>query len=143
MRTSSTASWKKLTTIKSGSTVTYTYKSAPSGKNYQYAVQAYNAYSTSKRSTKTNARYLKTPTVTLSNTSTTKVKVKWKKITGAKKYKIYRRTGTSGSFKLIKTTTAKSYTDKNLKKGKTYYYRVVACYGSVTSAYKTVKIKKK
>ncbi len=143
MRTSSTASWKKLTTIKSSSTVTCTCKSAPSGKNYQYAVQAYNACSVSAYSAVTAARYLKTPAVTLSNTSATKVRVKWNAITGAKKYKIYRRVGASGKFKLIKTTTARSYTDKNLKKGKTYYYRVVACYGSVTSAYKTVKIKKK
>lgn len=143
MRTSSTASWKKIATIKSGSTVTYTYKSAPAGKIRQYAVQAYNAYSVSNRSAKTKKRYLKPPVVTLTNTTSTRIKLKWKKITGAKKYVIYRRIGTSGKWKKIKTTSSLSYIDKNLKKGTTYYYRVYARRGTNLSTYKTVKLKKK
>ena len=44
------------------------------------------------------------------------------------KYQIYRKTGKNGTYKRIKTITAKkstvTYTDKKLKKGKKYYYKV-------------------
>ncbi len=63
-------------------------------------------------------------------------------MSGAKKYYIYRRKGTSGSFTKIATTTSTSYTDKSAKKGSTYYYRVYAYSGSVKSSYKTVSKKR-
>lgn len=39
-------------------------------------------------------------------------------------YKIYRASKKNGKYTLKKTTTAKTYTDKSVKKGKTYYYKV-------------------
>lgn len=39
-------------------------------------------------------------------------------------YKIYRATSKNGKYTLKKTTTAKTYTDKSVKKGKKYYYKV-------------------
>lgn len=39
-------------------------------------------------------------------------------------YKIYRATKQNGKYTLKKTTTAKTYTDKSVKKGKKYYYKV-------------------
>lgn len=39
-------------------------------------------------------------------------------------YKIYRASKKNGKYALKKTTTAKTYTDKSVKKGKTYYYKV-------------------
>ena len=69
------------------------------------------------------------------------IKVTWKKSAGYKVdgYKVYRSTtGKDGSFKLVKTTTAKAYTDpaKKVTDGKTYYYKVV---GYRDVAGKTVK----
>ena len=39
-------------------------------------------------------------------------------------YKIYRASKKNGKYTLKKTTTAKTYTDKSVKKSKTYYYKV-------------------
>lgn len=41
-------------------------------------------------------------------------------------YEVWRRTGTSGAFSKIATTTAPSYTNSGLKRGTVYYYYVVA-----------------
>lgn len=65
------------------------------------------------------------------------IKVSWSKVSGAKGYYVYRATSLKGKYKKVKTLTSGnkvSYTNKGLKKGKTYYYKVVA--------YKTVKKKK-
>lgn len=58
-----------------------------------------------------------------------KAAISWKKVSGADGYKVYRSTSKSGSYKCIKTVTKGStvkYINKNLKKGKTYYYKVKA-----------------
>lgn len=58
------------------------------------------------------------------------IKVYWKKNSSYKVsyYQVYRKTGKNGTYKLIYTTklptTLKITNVKNLKKGKTYYYRV-------------------
>lgn len=58
-----------------------------------------------------------------------KVTVKWGKVKGASGYVIYRSTKKDKGFKKIKTIkkgSTKSYTNKKLKKGKKYYYRIRA-----------------
>lgn len=60
-----------------------------------------------------------------------KVKINWKKVAGADKYKIYVATSFNGTYKLSGTTKNTSFTitkcgSKSLKKGKTYYIRLVA-----------------
>lgn len=77
--------------------------------------------------------------------------ITWKKISNATGYKIYRSTKKSGEYELIKTVKgAKNlkYTDKKVKKNKTYYYKVVAYKSADSStifgkfsAVKKVKIK--
>ena len=83
---------------------------------------------------------LKAPVVSIT-TSSGKPKVSWAAITGAKEYKIYRSTSKTGTYSLVKTTTAKYWKDTTAKKGKTYYYKVVAVHKSsgANSAYSTVK----
>lgn len=80
--------------------------------------------------------------------------VNWKKINGASGYEVYRSTKKNGKYKKIKTikTIKKAgtvrFTDKKLKKGSTYYYKVRAykktaaskIYGNYSAA-KKVKIK--
>ena len=52
------------------------------------------------------------------------VKLSWNKVSGAKYYIIQRKTA-DGSWKVVaKKCTKLSYTDKTVKKNKTYYYRV-------------------
>jgi len=58
-----------------------------------------------------------------------KIKVSWKKVSGAKGYVVYRATKKAGKYKKIKTikkSSARSWTNKGLKKGKKYFYKVRA-----------------
>lgn len=84
------------------------------------------------------------PTIKVTCTDYTKAKITWGKVKYATKYQVYRATSKSGSYKSVKTTTAKSYTNSGLTSGKTYYYKVRALNGSKKgsfSAVKSVKIK--
>ena len=110
---------------------TYTDKSTTVGKTYYYKVRAIcssNSKLTSAYSTYDKA-YSKcaTPAVTITvSSSTGKPTIQWKKITGAKKYTIYRATSQNGTYKALKTTTSTSYADTSVKVGTTYYYKVKA-----------------
>ncbi|MEY8516902.1 DUF5695 domain-containing protein [Lachnospiraceae bacterium 29-84] len=52
------------------------------------------------------------------------VKISWKKVTGAKQYQVYRKSGKT--WKKIATVKGLSYTNKKLSNNKTYQYRVRA-----------------
>ena len=106
------------------------------GKTAKYKVRAYNKDSSGKTvygnfsSVKTVKTAPAAPSVTkLSNSSKGKLKLTWKRPSGAEGYVIYRKTGKNGSYKKVKTiTSAKtlSYTNSGLKKGTTYYYKIRA-----------------
>lgn len=53
------------------------------------------------------------------------VKISWNKVTGATGYKIYYKRGTDTQYKLIRTTTATSYSAKNLTDGVKYSFKVI------------------
>ena len=58
-----------------------------------------------------------------------KAVLKWKKVTGAKKYEVYKGTKKKGKFKKIATVKKTTYTDKKIKKSnknKNYFYKVRA-----------------
>ena len=70
---------------------------------------------------------LSTPqNVKVSISGTSNVKVKWSKVEGAKKYKIYRAKSAKGKYKKVGTSKSTSFTNKDLSRGKTYFYKVVA-----------------
>ena len=75
-----------------------------------------------------------------------KATVKWAKVENADKYVVYRAVKKNGKYTKKITTAKTSYTDKSVKKGKTYYYKVKA-YNADTKTYskysavKAVKIK--
>ena len=69
----------------------------------------------------------------ISNTSSG-VKITWGKVSGADKYYVYRKTS-SGSYTKIGTTTKTSFTDKNAKSGRKYYYAVKAINEVGSSSY--------
>lgn len=59
-----------------------------------------------------------------------KLTVSWKKITGAKGYKVYACNKLDGKYKLVKTTGSNSYTTSKViggkvRKGKSYYFKVI------------------
>lgn len=65
----------------------------------------------------------------ISNKTAKKLTITWKKSSNAKGYEIYRRIGTTGSYKkiaTIKSGNTLKYTNTKLKKGTKYYYRIRA-----------------
>ncbi|MCC8129576.1 MAG: hypothetical protein LIO51_06540, partial [Clostridiales bacterium] len=117
----------------------YTDKTAKSGTTYYYSVRAYRgSYSSSYVTNRTIVR-LAQPSVTLSKVSGG-VKVSWGKVSGATKYRVYRKTAGASSWTTIKSsTTSTNYTDTTAKSGTTYYYSVRAYRGSSYSSYVTNK----
>lgn len=65
-------------------------------------------------------------------------KLTWKKAANAKKYQVYCSVN-GGSYKKIKTTKATSYTQKNLKNGATYVYKVRGMNQKKTGSYSSVQ----
>lgn len=108
-----------------------------------------NDYSLSGK--KFNFTSLKKASVTSLSKSKTQITVKWKKVSNATGYIVYRSTEENGPYSIVKTVSkgsTLSFNDKSVKtKGTTYYYKVAAvksvgkskCAGSV-SAVKSVKI---
>ncbi|MCI5598921.1 MAG: hypothetical protein MR360_06390 [Ruminococcus sp.] len=89
-------------------------------------------------SAKTN---LKKTTVSASNISNGII-VSWKKVSGAKSYKVYRKASGAKKYSVVKKTNNKTvkYLDKKVSAGKTYSYQVVADKGKETSKSKTKSI---
>lgn len=153
--------YKLLMTVKATKNSTYSChsKNLKTGKTYYYKVRAiskqsdgttyYGSYSAIVKASPT---LNKTSINSLKNSSTRTAVVKWKKVSGATGYKVYRSTSKKGTYKVVKTIKSEknvSYSNKKLTKGKTYYYKVRAyrvvdgknVYGPY-SAVKSVKIKK-
>ena len=84
---------------------------------------------------------MKKTTVSVSNTSSG-VNVSWKKVSGAKSYKVYRKAPGAKKYSAVKSTNNKTvkYLDKKVSAGKTYSYQVVAVKGKETSKSKTKSI---
>lgn len=124
--------YEKIKTVSSGSTVSYEDKSVKKSKTYYYKVRAmfvnngktnYTAYS-GIVSGKTIA---KTSITKAASVSSSRLKLEWKKVSGAWGYRIKRSTSASGSYSTIATLEGKnkaSFEDQSLKAGKKYYYKI-------------------
>ena len=139
-------SWKLIKKL-DNSTYSYTDKDVKSGVKYKYAVKAVASGVLSGYYTKT-IEYLKNPAITRAKSTKSGITINYSKAAGAEKYRVYRRVSGEDEWTRIATikgSSTVSYTDKNAKKGKTYYYTVRAFSGSYSSAYNTTgyKIKDK
>ena len=76
----------------------------------------------------------KPESITAKNTGSKRVRISWKKVSGATGYQVYYSTSKSGEYKLLKTTSGLNYSKTGFKKGKTYYFKV--------RAYRTINGKK-
>ena len=65
------------------------------------------------------------PTKLTATQSTSYIKLTWDKAPGAAGYSVYRYDNATDSYKKLKATTALSYTDKDVKAGTKYTYKVV------------------
>ena len=90
-------------------------------------------------------KYLSAPSLKAAVTADG-IKVSWGKVAGASKYAVYRCISKNGKWtewKEIGKTSSLNFTDKNVKKGTVYIYRVKAINGKASGAYSSwVKIKK-
>ncbi len=139
-QTNGSTEWKLVGTTKKN---TFTDKTAKSGKKYNYRVRAVADGDMSSFAT-IGRYYLSTPKLTSASNTSSGVKVKWEKVTGAQGYKIYRKTSEKGNWKLIDTTTNNkkfNFVDKTAKNGKTYYYSVQAYYSKTNSTYNQTGLK--
>lgn len=132
-------SYQKIGTVKKGSTVTYTDKTAKSGTTYIYAVKAYKGKTVSNYGKSAKMKRLSQPSITFSNTSSG-VKISWKKISGASKYRVYYKK--SGKWVKLADTTSLSYVDKTVSSGSSRTYIVRAISGSCMSSYSSKTIKR-
>jgi len=126
-------SWKELADV---TKLEYTDKTAVRGEKYIYTVKAYEGESYSKYNKNgVDLIYLAPPK--FSNAPETlednKVKVSWKEVKGAQKYRVYRKTADAEKYTRLATvgSDALEYTDKTAKEdGVTYYYAVKAVNGT-------------
>lgn len=144
------SSWKRIATIKNGTTLSYTDTSCVYGTAYRYTVRPYrtttgkNGYGAYNAAGVAGKAILATPVLKSAvSADYSKIKVSWTPVPDAAGYRIYRKTA-GGSWSRIKTIsgqTAASYTDATALTGTTYTYTVRAYQmrdgKTVLSAYNT------
>lgn len=81
----------------------------------------------SSASRKTTAfRKAKVKKLKKTNVTSHSVRLQWRKTKGAVGYQVYRATSKKGAFRKIATTRKNKITNKKLKSGKTYFYKIRA-----------------
>lgn len=140
--------WKTVKTIGKNSTTSYNYTKTKLGRPYVFRVRAFRKVSGktiySKAGQVKKKAVPQTPEGLKAAAKKGKVTLTWKKISGISGYAVYRKVG--GAWKTVSVVKAskKSFSDKRIKKGKTYTYRVRAykiskrkkVYGSYSEAVK-------
>ena len=101
------------------------------GNTYYYKVRALDANGTagawSSIVSVTYKQTLPAPTVTGGNDSQGRPTLKWKAVSGAAKYEVYRARSKDGDYIKYATVTGTSYTNtRYIENGNTYYYKVRA-----------------
>ena len=101
------------------------------GNTYYYKVRALDANGTagawSSIVSVTYKQTLSAPTVTGGNDAQGRPTLKWKAVTGAAKYEVYRARSKNGDYIKYSTVTGTSYTNISyIENGNTYYYKVRA-----------------
>lgn len=146
---------KAVSTVYTGNS-SYTCKKLQAATLYTAKVTSYvesngtKVYAASAASVKAATTPAKAKLVSVKKKGSTKMKITWKKVTGADGYEISMRTG-KGRYKSIKTITkgkTVTFTKSGLKKGKSYSFRIRAykkvgskkTYGSYSNV-KTIKLR--
>ncbi|MBD5137568.1 MAG: hypothetical protein HDT39_16750 [Lachnospiraceae bacterium] len=124
---------KKYTSVGASTKTNYTVKKVggaaiKKGQLYTFKVSAYDkAGKKLATSSEVKGVALDIPTIkSVANSKKGQVAVKVNTVKGASGYIIYRSSKQKSGYVAIGSTTKTSYTDKTVKKGKTYYYKVAA-----------------
>ena len=129
-----TGSWTNAGTTSSN---TFNDKNVENGKTYYYTVRCLTAdgnFASAYDTTGKKIVCVSTPGITAAANTKDGIKVTWGKISGASKYKVYRKTDGS-SWVSLGETTSNTYTDKTPVSGKIYTYTVRAYNGSYYSSF--------
>ena len=120
----------------------YTNTGAKAGTTYYYRVKACNDAGLSPYSNVVSGKVKSVtpkpaaPVVKIGNSASSgKPQLTWNAVSGATSYKVYRATSQNGTYSLLGTVTATSYTNTGAKAGVTYYYKVKAVNSAGESAY--------
>ena len=123
----------------------YTNTGAKAGTTYYYRVKACNDAGLSPYSNVVSGKVKSVtpkpaaPVVKIGHSATSgKPLLTWNAVSGATSYKVYRATSQNGTYSLLGTVTATSYTNTGAKAGATYYYKVKAVNSAGESAYSNV-----
>lgn len=132
--TSKNGTYSVVATLKGKNNTTYQDKKLKTEKTYYYKVETINKVNGKKGysgdSAAVSAKTLKTTSITaVKATGSTSVKLEWKAVDEASGYQIYRSTSKDSGYQQVgqvKGKNTKTYEDKTLETGKTYYYQVRA-----------------
>lgn len=122
----------KYTEIKKTTSSYYTNTGLATGTKYFYMVRAYRKVGTKYIYSNYSPVVSAAPALNgvsgakASRRSSSSIKVSWKSVSGRSGYEVQRSTSKTGTYTVVKTTTSTSYTNTGLKKGTTYYYKIVA-----------------
>ena len=129
--------WRRIADTKSTS---YTWKQAVSGSSYKFRVRCITKkgkrYTSGYSKASKTYRYLSAPVITGLANTTKGVMINWSPVKGAKKYRIFYKSGSK--WKKIKDTASTGYVWKKAKDGKKYTITVRCINASgnkYTSAY--------
>lgn len=132
--TSEKGTYKAIKTITSGKTTGYTDSVEKNNTKYYYKVRAYNSNEGKKgygsySSVKYGKTLAKAQAQAVTGVNDKSIKVLWKKVSGANGYIVYRSTQKSGKYTkiaTIKSGETTGYTDKKIKAGSEYFYKIKA-----------------
>ena len=106
---------------------TYFDKSLESGKKYKYTVKSMSGSAVGSYLTAgVSITHISAPKISSMDISENGITIKFSKITGATKYRVYRKEN-GGNYSCITETTSNSYDDVLVSSGKYYKYTVRAC----------------
>ena len=134
--TSKDSGYKKVGQVKGKNTKKYEDKTLEAGKTYYYQVRAYKSNS-AKNGVASFSKAQKAWTIKqvvfsqITSDSKNQVTLGWKKVSKAQGYDIYRSDESNSGFEKIASISSGStltYTDKGIKSGNTYYYKIAATY---------------
>lgn len=131
--TSKNGGYKAIATIKKGKITSYTNKKLSAGKTYYYKLRPFKTVKNKRQYMSYSAVVSARPVpgrvnFTKATAGTRKAVLRWKKVSGASGYQIYRSTSKNSGYKWVSTVSSRraSYTNSKLKKGQTYYYKIRA-----------------